>query len=287
MHFKNQRNTRKQKRKQKRKLQLNEITRCNPNTKRSSKRCLPPNIYSEIATKLRKSSDDVFQAVGCKPDEEHCLLDKAPLDENVKKTLRKQYLRPRRPKEWANDPDKWLDNYNIIHVMKQYEEAYAWFSFMGVFPIDFSAPDPYRTDGKKQCLYSELCSLNLVNEYNKGKRGLGFVFNLDPHFKGGSHWVGLYIDLKDIEHPFAGYFDSYGYKTPDLIARLMKSLTLQVNTCKLGFNARRFQYSHTECGMFSLYFIICMIHSIPFDQFCKDTMSDKHMLELRKILFAL
>jgi hypothetical protein len=65
----------------------------------------------------------------------------------------------------------------------------------------------------------------------------------------------------------------------------MKSLKLQAPAIQLGFNARRFQRSSTECGMYSLYFIICMIHGIPFDQFCKDAVPDEFMLELRKVLF--
>jgi len=112
------------------------------------------------------------------------------------------------------------------------------------------------------------------------------IFNLDPHFKGGSHWVGLYIDLKKKNKPFIAYFDSYGYKTPPLIARLMRSFKLQIKGCELGFNARRFQYGNSECGMFSMYFIICMMHGISFRDFCKDSVKDDFMLNLRQILFA-
>ncbi len=273
----------------KKKLSLRDFTRCNPGTTRKSKnKCLPTKIYSTISKKLHvKGSDEkLFHSVGCQPGEEHCLLDKAPIDENTKKQLRKQYLRPRRPKSWDSDPDMWLDNYNILHVMNQYQEAYPWFKFLGVFPIDFSAPDPYKRDGGPKCLYKETCELNLKDEYNKGLRGIGMIFNLDPHFKGGSHWVALYIDIHDIKKPFVGYFDSYGYKVPPLIARLMRSFKLQINTCKLGYNARKFQYGDSECGMFSMYFIICMMCGISFKDFCKDSVNDDYMLQLRKILFS-
>ena len=273
----------------KKKLSLRDFSRCNPGTTRRHKnKCLPSNVYSDISKKLRiKNSDDkLFHSVGCQPGEEHCLLDKAPIDENTKKQLRKQYLRPRRPKAWDSDPDMWLDNYNILHVMNQYQEAYPWFKFLGVFPIDFSAPDPYKHDGGPKCLYKETCELNLKQEYAKGTRGIGMIFNLDPHFKGGSHWVGLYINIKNIKKPFVGYFDSYGYKVPALIARLMRSFKLQISTCELGFNARKFQYGDSECGMFSMYFIICMLCGISFKNFCKDSVNDDYMLQLRKVLFA-
>jgi hypothetical protein len=156
---------------------------------------------------------------------------------------------------WDKDPDMWLDNFNIANVMKQYEQSFPWFRFLGVFPIDFSMPDPYLTTGEKKCLYKETCDIQLKREYDKGVRGIGMIFNLDPHNKGGSHWVALYINLNDIRKPFIGYFDSYGYKTPEMIARLMRSFTLQVKGCELAYNARRFQFGHSECGMFSMYYL--------------------------------
>ena len=66
----------------------------------------------------------------------------------------------------------------------------------------------------------------------------------------------------------------------------MRSFTLQIKSCKLGSNARRFQYGGSECGMFSIYFIICMIHDISFKDFCKDAVNDETMLSLRKIIFS-
>lgn len=276
----------------KRKLYLNDFTRCNPahKTRKLKNKCLPDKIYDDIGKNMGVNSSEIFNATGCNEGEEHCLLDKAHLDDTLKKELRKEYLRPRQPKPWSSDPDMWLDNYNIMDVMKQYQEAYPWFKFLGVFPIDFSAPDPYAKHGeqsdKKKCLYKETCELDLKKEYVAGIRGIGMVFNLDPHFKSGSHWVALYIDLKNIKKPFVGYYDSYGYRVPALIARLMRSFKLQIRTCQLGSNARRFQYSNTECGMFSLYFLICMICGISFKDFCKDAVSDTFMLELRQILFS-
>lgn len=86
--------------------------------------------------------------------------------------------------------------------------------------------------------------------------------------------------------PLIAYYDSYGYETPPLIAKLMRSFNLQIQDCRLEFNNRRFQYGNSECGMFSMYFIICMIHGITFKNFCKDTVKDNFMLKLRSILFA-
>jgi hypothetical protein len=298
----------------KRKLTLDEIGHCHPRRggqkKQGSRGCLPEEVYSSVARMTRKRGrggkeeksgkeakgkkeergKSVYASLGCAFGADHCVLDKAQgLSEKKKTELRTMYLRPRRPKEWRKKPNMWLDNFNIQHVMEQYEVAYPWFHFLGVFPIDFSIPDPYRQNGKVQCLNQELCALEVKKEYQRGIRGIGMVFNLDPHDKGGSHWVALWIDIHEMEEKgriLAGYFDSYGYEVPEMIGRLMRSLQLQVKECVLGYNARRFQYGGSECGMFSIYFLICMIHGIPFEEFCKDALHDRSMLELRSVLFG-
>jgi len=272
-------------------LRIKDIGRCHPGQKTrkgkdkgkdKDKGCLPEEVYRRAKAKAKtKKVKSPWKAVGCEEGADHCLLDQMKAGNDLRKRLR-----PRRPKAWKKDPDQWLDNFNIQHVMGQYQEAYPWFHFLGVFPIDFSAPDPYKKGGKPQCLHRELCELDIQAEYRRGVRGVGMVFNLDPHYKGGSHWVALYIDLKNIRAPVVGYFDSYGYETPEMIARFMRSLTLQVKGCVLGYNARRFQYGGSECGMFSLYFLISMIHGVPFERFCKEALHDRAMLDLRRVLFS-
>lgn len=271
---------RKIKSKKKRKLSLEQIGKCNPKIT-SKNKCIPNTVYSKLSKILHTS--DVFKAVGCNDGEENCLINKAPLNDNEKSAIRSSYLRPMYPTSWEKDPDMWLDNFNIGDVMKQYTVTYPWFSFLGILPIDFSAPSLTRKD---KCLYSESCELNIKNEYKKGIRGIGIIFNLDPHYKGGSHWVALYINLHNIKKPFIGYFDSYGYKPPPLIGRFMRSMLLQVPTCTLGFNGRQFQFGNSECGMFSMYYIICMIRGISFKEFCKDSVNDDYMLQLRHVLFS-
>lgn len=251
--------------------QTRRIGRCNPNTTRKRK-CLP--------IKLPKVK-------GCAATDEHCRLDAARIPDEKKRQLRKQYLRPRYPKEWEADPDMWLSNFEIDAVLKQYEEADPSFLYMGTLPIDFSAPDPYKADKQHPtCLHPEICSLDLMKEHARGKTQIAAVFNLDPHFKSGSHWIALFISTKNLKEPWAAYFDSYGMETPPLIARLMRSFTLQVPNIKLMYNARRFQYSDSECGMYSLYFILKMLSGMPFKRFCKHAVPDGEMLRLRHVLFS-
>lgn len=51
----------------------------------------------------------------------------------------------------------------------------------------------------------QFCHVNLAEERAKGRRILGAIFNLDPHYKDGSHWVALAIDLP---RNAVYYFDS-------------------------------------------------------------------------------
>ena len=275
-----------------RKVPLERFNPCHPSLKATSHikqidktgnyyktaKCLPKEVYDRTGS---------YESLKCTPGSDHCLLDHSALSHQEKDNLRKRYLRPKRPKEWYTKPDTWLDNENIDHVMKQYEVANPWFKFLGVFPIDFASKDPESTEPK--CLYPETCNINIEKEYNNkpvGRRGIGIIFNLDPHDKGGSHWVGLYINIWNKEKPIISYFDSYGLETPPTIAHLMKTFVLQKEHCELSYNARRFQFGHSECGMFSMYFIICMMSGIPFRQFCKDSVPDELMLKLRHVLFA-
>lgn len=262
--------------------------RCSPlaKTKRTGKKCITNDIYTKVITSLPKRGgytrkQSVFKKNGCKKNDTRCLVEKSTLPYKVKKSILKSYFRPPMPEEWKKDPDAWLSSDDIAAVMKQYEQAYPDFRFVGVVPIDFSAPDPYIHSVKK-CMNNQFCEINLKEERAKGRRILGAVFNLDPHYKEGSHWIALAIDLKRNE---VCYFDSYGMEPPPQVARFMRYLTLQEPNLKLQRNARRMQYKESECGMFCLYFIIKMIEGIHFKKLCKHRIPDNHMLHIRNILF--
>ncbi len=257
---------------------------CKPGNNGSEDSCLPVNELQKIALKLNvnivpNKRSDLCKAVNCEKDSDGGLL--GMLDNTFREELEKKYFRPKAPGEWDNDPDAWLDNHSIEAVLKQYEEIDPTFMSMGAVPIDFAAPNPYNGSNDK-CLLPEFCKLNLKELEQKGKSGVGMVFNLDPHFKDGSHWVALYVD---VEQPGVYYFDSYGIKPPRQIRLLMETLWSQDKRCKLAYNGRRFQYSKSECGMYAMFFIICMHYGIEFKKFVKHRVKDDVMLFLRSWLF--
>ena len=225
-----------------------------------------------------------------KPGAQRTFLNALPLSQHEKLDLGKKYLRPAAPKAWTDDPDMWLDTNNIADVMNQYEEArnkngVKEFEFMGPFPIDFAAPDPYKKGaaGEKKCLMNEICEIRVQQALENGTKSIGIVYNLDPHYKSGSHWVANYIDL-------AGhtcyYFDSYGMKPPPQVETFMKWLAVQDPTMKLQSNARRLQYSNTECGMYCIYMIIRMLEGDKFLEITRRKPKDADMLDLRDWIFS-
>lgn len=263
---------------------------CHPRVgaKRPAIGCLPVEVYQEAAKQVGVSPTlppatlraKLEAALHVEPNKEASLLQAMPVSD--KQSLQQKYLRPAMPSAWKEDPDQWLDSTNIEAVMKQYEEAFPEFEFMGPFPIDFAHPDPYKKGGK-QCLIEEMCDLNLHNFFNHGKKYIGIIYNLDPHYKGGSHWVANFVDIPGHK---TYYFDSYGMEPPKPVQTFMKWLTTQDSKMKLFYNSRRFQFKGSECGMYSLYFIIRMLAGDNFRAFTRLAPRDSAMLDLRDWLFS-
>ena len=281
--------------------------KCHPRVidRKKGEGCLPTDVYAQIAglSKAQEGGRDAGHAktrkadvarlrraaaakVGCGEDgSDHCLLENSGLGASKVGELEKQWLRPRAPEDWKKQPDKWLDTYNIENVMKQYAEVRPDFKFMGAIPIDFSAPDPYSkgAEQQKKCLYDDTCKMNIGDLKNKGIKYAGFVFNLDPHFKNGSHWVSMMLDIARRE---CNFFDSYGMEPHPLIARLMRSFKLQDPGLKLNFNARRFQFGESQCGMYCIFFLSTMLGGTRFKKFVKTSVPDYEMQNLRQWVFS-
>ena len=116
---------------------------------------------------------------------------------------------------------------------------------------------------------------------------MGIIFNLDKHNKDGSHWVAMFVNIKKKK---IYYFDSYGENIPGRINKFANKIKAQANSLNLGkfellVNKKRHQYSNSECGMYSLYFIIQMLKTNNFNKFQKTKIKDSYMKKLRKQYF--
>jgi hypothetical protein len=170
----------------------------------------------------------------------------------------------------------WLNTINIEEVMNQYSKLYPEFKFMGAVPIDFDDLEkPYK-----------LSRYNYGNFVKEGVHKIGAVFNLDPHYERGSHWVALYADLKSGE---INFFDSYGTKPTKEIVRYMNSLANNVEKIggspKLRSNNIRHQYKNSECGVYSINFITRSLAGNTFKEITESRVPDDAINMCRDVYF--
>ena len=252
---------------------------CNPRMSdvRAKDGCFPTNILKRLSGVTRKI--DASKKLGCPEESETCLIDKSTIPKEEKDKIEATYLRPRKPAEWLKKPDTWLDNFNIRDVMLQYEQKYSNFKFIGPEPIDFSIKNPENNS----CISNEMCTLDLEKLKSDGKTKIGIIYNLDPSYKSGSHWIANFIDL-DKHRVY--FFDSYGMEPHENIKYFMRYLAILDPKMKSQFNGRRFQYKGSECGMYSMYFIIMMLKGMSFKKFVKLEVPDEVMLGFRDWMFS-
>jgi hypothetical protein len=197
-------------------------------------------------------------------------------------------FRPKYPKSWKKKPTEWLTNFNIETVMKQYETAYKCFTFIGPSPIDFDSPSKFVNNA---CVCNALCNFSIKNSINQGKTKIGIIFNTDPHNKRGEHWISLFMNLKT---GMIFFYDSVGDKMPKEVSVFIKRVLNQGNRLqpplKITVDSNEgieHQKKNTECGMYSLFFIIQMLTDTITPNYIKtQDLPDKYMVALRKRMFV-
>lgn len=169
----------------------------------------------------------------------------------------------------------WLDTNNINQVMKQYENKELKFKFLGAVPRDFD-----------QLPGIDFSNFNYDELIKQGKTKIGIIFNHDKHDQGGSHWVALYFDL---ENGDIFYSDSVGYPPKKEIRELMN----RINTINekrniksnIKINKTQHQEKDSECGVYSIAFIIRLLDGENVDDIMENKISDDTMNEFRKVIF--
>jgi len=192
---------------------------------------------------------------------------------------------PEAPKSWIRDPDEWLSSEDIENVMKQYEDKFPAFEFLGPSPSDYNAP---KVAGV--CVWEELCNFSLKKYVDAGTHKIGVIFNTDPHTEDGSHWVSLFINIEANDN-YIFFFDSTGDRPQKEIREFIKTVTQQGRALGIRFkyheNRKEHQKHNTECGMYALFMIVNLIEGTRTpDEFMRgDRIPDSHMLEFRKEYF--
>ena len=212
---------------------------------------------------------------------ESCWLKQKIFQHGLTNEMKNYTFAPKPPKEWVKKPYEWLTSVELTNIMKQYENTYKCFEFMGPAPAD---AESHKMFG--ECVWEDICQFDIIDLIRRGKRKIGIIFNLDPHYLEGSHWIAVFID---ISKGAIYYFDSYGETPPKRVKKFMERIRKQSkklkNPLKIIQNKRRHQYSESECGMYCLYVIIQLLKGKDFNELTKTRIPDKFIKKLRKTYF--
>mgnify|MGYP001374958222 CR=1 FL=1 len=234
-----------------------------PDVKIKSKN--PQNIHNELQNKLSGVCH-----------EEQCWL--THLYSNQSKNIINEYFAPEYPLQWKKNKNTWLNSLDISKVMKQYEDTYDNFRFLGPSPIDF------ETIKNGICIYPEICNLNLKEMKSKGINKIGIIFNTDYHYESGSHWICVFINLND---NIFFFFDSTGDSPQKEIKQLFKKLKIQNKKLKYKSNEKtKHQYKDTECGVYCLYVVVNLLENkTTINKLKKQRISDETIEKYRHYFF--
>ena len=244
----------------KKRMKSFEPVTCNPAAKHNSFSCYTTQQLTKLRDEWNQRHPDnsieansgkaIWESLRDKTSDvcnrESCWIRQKFAEKLSSSNLLQYAFAPKSPVSWEKNPNEWLTSTDITRVMRRYEDSFDSFEFIGPAPIDFDTV----IDG--QCVWNELCGFSIADCRRRNKRSIGIVFNTDPHYKSGSHWIALYIDIPKRTIYF---FDSNGNPCPKQI-RVFIDKIVRDDGFSFGENSpRRHQLTNTECGMYCLYFI--------------------------------
>lgn len=194
-------------------------------------------------------------------------------------------FRPPKPRSWYDDKNTWLNTYDIVFVLEQYEKLYQDFKLMGVYPIDFAL-----NDEDDRCIGDELCDFDIKKLKAQEKSQFGIVLNLDYHDEPGSHWVSLFCNLNPKKKNYGiFYYDSVANPPPDEVIEFMDLIKTQVNNKKFKVKSNKIQkqFGNFDCGMFCIIFMTQILkEQFSFEFICKHMHTDKEINRLRDVIYS-
>jgi hypothetical protein len=199
-------------------------------------------------------------------------MDNKSIRELNDREIKYETFKPPMPTAWLKNKFTWLNTTDILNVMRQYEKLYREFKFFGPVPVDCPKD-----------IYCELTNIDLGKMNRKGVNMVGVIFNLDKHNESGSHWVGLFANMQDNS---ITYYDSTGNPPPDYIKYFMEMLKRQMRSgVVIDWNKKKHQFGGSECGVYSMNFIIESIKGNKLSEIEKKTISDYSVNVLRNYFY--
>lgn len=190
------------------------------------------------------------------------------MDEESKDHLENKVFRPDGPQGQFD----WLSTIDINQVLYQYEEKYPDFKFLGAVPMDFAELD-----------YLPFKDLKFEELENEGIKRIGVIFNTDKSYQRGKHWISLFCDFNKGQVYFS---DSMGTRPPKEVNTFMKSLESYIQSKKklsvdIRYNKTQHQKGNSECGVYSINFILRLLKGKTFEHITKKRLEDHQVNKCR------
>lgn len=223
-----------------------------------------------------KTSDSPVEVakrkVGC--NSEICLLRNSEFIQfarkkgvNISDKLDKNF-KPVGPKE---NPSALSDS-NIDNVLKQWSEEFKKFYAYDYCMIDFAENNGSLTK-------------NIHTVLQNDKKCAACVINTDISTGRGKHWVAIFVDTRSSPNEVL-FFNSSGNPPMPQIHLWMLQVSAELPDCKVRYGTGIVhQNGNSECGVYCLYFIRCMIEKVGYGHFMTERISDETMIEFRKYLY--
>jgi hypothetical protein len=279
------------------------MDKCAPSKKFKDGSCFTLDNLQEIAMQYNKIYDDIIEIVDDKKallrelnskmksryncSEQTCWLESKVVKSLNNNDIKHYTFRPKGPKKQY----EWLSTNDINSVMSQYMMKHKDFKYLGALPYDF-----------EELEYTGIDNINLKELESKTPK-IGMVINLDEHDQPGSHWVALYTNLKNNK---VYYFDSFGKKPGKRVTKFIRKILTHMYNKKYNtnfnvdqfmnkyhksdeydvrYNKKQHQFKNTECGVYSMNFIIRLLDNENFDMIVDNITKDDMMNACRKQYF--
>ena len=240
---------------------------------------------------LQKVNHIMKNSAECKDNDQVCWIESKMIADNQDSDVNLIANETFRP-EGPDGKKKWLSTSHINNVLLQYETKFPDFKFFGAVPYDF--------DNLQQL---EIYNVDFDKLVQSGKTKIGMVINLDTHDMSGSHWVSLYADLlKNRIYFFDSFAQKPGKRLTKTIRNILNFMYNRTNNCKvvltsymcrvikcnqydIRFNKIRHQFKNSECGVYSINFIIRLLNEESFNHITHNITKDDSMNACRGVYF--
>jgi hypothetical protein len=247
---------------------------CSPHIKHNNGVCSTQESIKKMRNWLElcdlKDNKSIIDAAITKTNcnSESCLYSKLDLPKNE--------LNERFNSTGPYNNTDWLNNSNIDDHLKRFAIKFNDFHHINFQMMDF----------KK--MNTELNQVDWQQLVKDGIKSLGCIVNTDYSTGRGQHWVAIFIDFINCT---VEYFDSAGQNPMHEILEFQLDTVNKLSTITgkkwkdICVTKLQHQKGNTECGVYSMFYIISRLHDIPYRFFEHTRIPDEDMILFRKSIF--